>query len=241
SRMIAKGIQREFAERIFAQMKGFGEYGFPESHSASFATIAYASAYVRAHYPAAFSCGLLNSLPMGFYSASSIVEDARRHGVRFLPPDVLASSWDCELEIAGGSNAGSKAAAGAVSSAAGSKAAAGAVSSAADSKAAAGSARAAIASQLNIGSALPQQAPLAGQSPAGQQRTGKSADARSSGTTSSAKPRLAIRLGMRFLRGLARADWDRIEAARAAGNLRSIGDLRALGLPRDTLEILAES
>src|SRR5690606_8722687 len=142
SRMIAKGIQREFAERIFAQMKGFGEYGFPESHSASFATIAYASAYVRAHYPAAFSCGLLNSLPMGFYSASSIVEDARRHGVRFLPPDVLASSWDCELEIAGGS----KAAAGAVSSAAdsksaaGSRAAAGAVSSAADSKAAAGSA-----------------------------------------------------------------------------------------------------
>src|SRR5690606_29541671 len=72
SRMVAKGIQKEFAERVFAQIKGFGEYGFPESHSASFAIIAYATAYLRAHYPAAFTCGILNSLPMGFYSASTL-------------------------------------------------------------------------------------------------------------------------------------------------------------------------
>ncbi|MFW6261742.1 MAG: OB-fold nucleic acid binding domain-containing protein, partial [Spirochaetota bacterium] len=97
-RMVAKGIEPEFAEAAFQQIRGFGEYGFPESHAASFALIAYCTAWMRAHYPAEFVCGLLNAWPMGFYSPASIVEDAKRHGVEVRPIDVLASDWDCALE-----------------------------------------------------------------------------------------------------------------------------------------------
>jgi error-prone DNA polymerase len=98
SRMTQKGIQAEFAEAIYKQICGFGEYGFPESHAASFALIGYAGSYLRAHHPAIFTCGLLNAQPMGFYSASTIVEDARRHGVEMRPIDVTISSWDCTIE-----------------------------------------------------------------------------------------------------------------------------------------------
>jgi error-prone DNA polymerase len=97
SRMQQKGISLEFAERVFKQILGFGEYGFPESHAASFALIAYATAYLRAHYPAEFTCSLLNALPMGFYAAATIVDDAKRHGVQMLPIDVSQSRWDCTL------------------------------------------------------------------------------------------------------------------------------------------------
>lgn len=96
-RMTSKGIEPEFAERVFEQIRGFGEYGFPESHAASFALIAYATAWLRCHHPDAFTCGLLNAQPMGFYSVSTIVEDAKRHGVPILPIDVAFSSWDCTL------------------------------------------------------------------------------------------------------------------------------------------------
>jgi error-prone DNA polymerase len=101
SRMEQKGIAREFAERVFKQICGFGEYGFPESHAASFALISYAGSYLKRHYPTEFTCGLLNSLPMGFYSPSTIVEDARRHGVVIRPIDVLHSRWDCTIEPVG--------------------------------------------------------------------------------------------------------------------------------------------
>jgi len=97
-RMTAKGIEREFAERVFEQIRGFGEYGFPESHAASFALIAYATAWMRRHHLDAFVASLLNAQPMGFYSAASIVEDARRHGLVVLPIDVTLSAWDCTLE-----------------------------------------------------------------------------------------------------------------------------------------------
>jgi error-prone DNA polymerase len=97
-RMTAKGIEPEFAERVFEQIRGFGEYGFPESHAASFALIAYATAWMKCHYHAAFTCALLNAQPMGFYSASTIVEDAKRHDVTILPVDVVHSHWDCTLE-----------------------------------------------------------------------------------------------------------------------------------------------
>lgn len=97
SRMEQKGISTEFAERVFKQILGFGEYGFPESHAASFALIAYATAYLRAHYPAEFTCSILNAQPMGFYSAATLVDDAKRHGVQILPIDVRQSSWDCTL------------------------------------------------------------------------------------------------------------------------------------------------
>lgn len=92
--MLKRGYDMAFAERIFRQIQGFGQYGFPESHSASFALLAYASGWLKCHYPAAFYCGLLNSLPMGFYSASQLVQDARRHDVRILPVDVITSTWD---------------------------------------------------------------------------------------------------------------------------------------------------
>jgi error-prone DNA polymerase len=87
-----------FADAIYRQICGFGEYGFPESHSASFALLAYASSWIKHHHPAAFCAALLNSQPMGFYQPSQLVQDARRHGVQVLPPDVNSSDWDCSLE-----------------------------------------------------------------------------------------------------------------------------------------------
>jgi error-prone DNA polymerase len=106
SRMLRKGIEKEFAARVFEQIRGFGEYGFPESHAASFALIAYATAYLKCHYPAAFLCALLNAQPMGFYSASTLVEDGKRHGVVIAPVDVQHSAWDCTLESCTGSGEG---------------------------------------------------------------------------------------------------------------------------------------
>ena len=93
-----KGISREFGEALFEQIKGFGEYGFPESHAASFALIVYASAWQKAHYPAHFACALINAQPMGFYSPSAIIQDAQRHGVPVLDVCVSRSLWDCSLE-----------------------------------------------------------------------------------------------------------------------------------------------
>ncbi len=97
-RMIENGITPTYAERIFSQIRGFGEYGFPESHAASFALIAYATAYLRCHHPAAFVCSLLNAQPMGFYSPATLVEDAKRQGVEVRPIDVQKSGWDCQIE-----------------------------------------------------------------------------------------------------------------------------------------------
>ncbi|MFO0555723.1 MAG: error-prone DNA polymerase [Polyangiaceae bacterium] len=94
----ARGISRDFGEALFKQIQGFGEYGFPESHAASFALIVYASAWQKTHHPAAFACSLLNSQPMGFYSPSSIVQDAQRHGVVVRPVDIAKSDWDNLLE-----------------------------------------------------------------------------------------------------------------------------------------------
>ncbi|HEU4730338.1 MAG TPA: error-prone DNA polymerase [Kofleriaceae bacterium] len=97
-RMEAKGIPREFAERVFEQIRGFGEYGFPESHAASFALIAYATSWLRKHYLAEFTCSLLNAQPMGFYAPATIVGDAQRHGLEVRPIDVTRSAWDGTLE-----------------------------------------------------------------------------------------------------------------------------------------------
>ena len=96
--MGARGYAREFAERIYQQILGFGEYGFPESHSASFALLVYVSAWLKRHHPAAFLAALLNSQPMGFYAPSQLVQDARRHGVEVRPVDMCASNWECTLE-----------------------------------------------------------------------------------------------------------------------------------------------
>ncbi len=98
SGMVSRGYKLEFAEQIFRQIEGFGEYGFPESHAASFALLVYVSAWLKCHEPAAFLCAMLNSLPMGFYSASQLIQDAKRHGVQIRPVDVTVSDWECTLE-----------------------------------------------------------------------------------------------------------------------------------------------
>jgi error-prone DNA polymerase len=91
-RMVAKGYSQEYAERIFKQIEGFGEYGFPESHAASFALLVYVSAWLKCHHPDAFLAALLNSQPMGFYAPAQLVRDAREHGVTVLPVDVTCSA-----------------------------------------------------------------------------------------------------------------------------------------------------
>ena len=96
--MLERGYEREFAEQIYQQIQGFGEYGFPESHAASFALLVYVSSWLKCHEPAAFACALLNSQPLGFYSTSSITQDARRHGVELRPADVMHSDVDSKLE-----------------------------------------------------------------------------------------------------------------------------------------------
>ena len=96
--LLAHGYTLDFAEALFRQIEGFGEYGFPESHAASFALLAYASSWLKRHEPEAFLAALLNSQPMGFYAPAQLVQDARRHGVRVLPPDVMHSGWDSALE-----------------------------------------------------------------------------------------------------------------------------------------------
>ena len=98
-RMVARGYDPDFSARCFNQIKGFGEYGFPESHAASFAHLVYVSSWLKCHFPAAFACALLNSQPMGFYAPAQIVRDAREHGVLVLPADVNASGWDSTLEV----------------------------------------------------------------------------------------------------------------------------------------------
>ncbi len=167
TRMIAKGIEPEFAERVFEQIRGFGEYGFPESHAASFALIAYATAWMRANYPVVFVCALLQAWPMGFYSPASIVADARRHGITVLPIDVLASEWECVLVPFPDTD--------------------------------------------------------------GMQKT-KSPDGM-----------FAIRMGLRYVRGIAAADWDRIRRARKTGGRGLREFLRAARLHKDTLAALTEA
>jgi error-prone DNA polymerase len=98
SGMLARGYAREYAEQIYQQIQGFGEYGFLESHAASFALLVYVSCWLKCHEPAAFACALLNSQPLGFYSASAIVQDAQRHGVEVRPADVQVSDVDSKLE-----------------------------------------------------------------------------------------------------------------------------------------------
>jgi error-prone DNA polymerase len=97
-RMVAKGYPQEYAERIFRQIEGFGEYGFPESHAASFALLVYVSAWIKCHHPDAFLAALLNSQPMGFYAPAQLVRDAREHGVTVLPVEVTRSGWESVLE-----------------------------------------------------------------------------------------------------------------------------------------------
>jgi error-prone DNA polymerase len=159
TRMQAKGIAVEFAERVFEQIRGFGEYGFPESHAASFALIAYATAWLKCHYPAEFACSLLNAQPMGFYMPATIVEDAKRHRVVVRYIDVQASEWDCTLE-----------------------------------------------------------------------KCGKSVDG------------FAVRMGLRYVKGLGEQEWEKIVQARRVAGFASLQDfVRRTGLDEGSLSALAEA
>src|SRR5436309_15133987 len=96
--MLARVLPVEFAYQLYDQIRGFGEYGFPEAHAASFALLAYVSAWLKCHYPAAFTTAILNSQPMGFYAPAQLVRDAKEHGVEVRVVDVNRSDWDCTLE-----------------------------------------------------------------------------------------------------------------------------------------------
>jgi error-prone DNA polymerase len=102
--MLSRGLTREFADQVFTQIRGFGEYGFPESHAASFALLVYASSWLKHHYPAIFAAAIINSQPMGFYAPAQLIRDARQHGVEVRPIDVNRSHWDCTLEDRGAEN-----------------------------------------------------------------------------------------------------------------------------------------
>ncbi len=168
SRMMRKGIRPEFAERVFRQIRGFGEYGFPESHAASFAHIAYATAYLRCHYPAEFTCALLNAQPMGFYSPATIVNDARIHGVEVRPVSIPHSRWDCTLEEIEAEDAGDR--------------------------------------------------------------------------SGSDRARFAVRMGLRYVRGLNKGDWEKLARTMKQAPFRDLPDVtRRSGLHEDKLESLAEA
>ncbi|UHD15712.1 error-prone DNA polymerase [Thiocapsa bogorovii] len=173
-RMIAKGIDAAFAEQVFEQIRGFGEYGFPESHAASFALIAYATAWMKCRFPDVFVCALLNAQPMGFYSPATIIADAKRHGIEVRPIDVVRSAWDCTLE-------------------------------------------------------------------SGQGGTGAEAD-RVNGVAGPDTGRFAVRMGARYVKGLARAQWERLTEARAERPFVSVEDLvQRSGLNAGLSARLAES
>jgi len=97
--MLQRGLTQEFADRVFHQIRGFGEYGFPESHAASFALLVYVSSWLKCYYPAAFCAAILNSQPMGFYAPAQLIRDARQHGVKLLPVDVNHSQWDSTIDM----------------------------------------------------------------------------------------------------------------------------------------------
>jgi error-prone DNA polymerase len=190
-RMTAKGIEPEFAERVFDQIRGFGEYGFPESHAASFALIAYATAWLKRHYPDVFACALLNAQPMGFYTASTIVEDAKRAGVEFLAIDIHHSSWDCTLG---------------------------------------GRMRGRFPNRGNGDTFLDS---------AG---TGDEPESSKVSPFPGFGKRPPIRMGLRYVKGLGKADWQKIEGARKERSFSSVEDfVRRSGLDEGTVARLAEA
>jgi error-prone DNA polymerase len=211
--MRARGYDEQFARQIFKQICGFGEYGFPESHAASFALLVYSSAWLKCHEPEAFTCALLNSQPMGFYSPSQLVNDARRHGVAVLPVDVMRSGVDSSLEaVATADDPASD-----HDSTVGRDSTLGRDSTAERNSA--------VERDSTVG-----QDSAVGRNPAAVQR--RMPD----------RPRVApaLRLGLRLLRALSAAGAARIVAARSAAPFTDVQDLaRRAALERADLEALA--
>ena len=214
-RMTAKGIVPEFAERVFGQIRGFGDYGFPESHAASFALIAYATSWLRCHYPDVFTCALLNAQPMGFYAPATIVDDARRHGIDMRPVDVTRSDWHCTLEPGGEAPAP-------------------------PARGRTGAGEAGPAEPGPATGALPLRRRLAAQPP----RPSGSLRLLGRRRRSAAQtPGFAVRMGLRYVKGLSELrDWARIEAARGRAPFDSVDDFVArTGLDEQMSSRLAEA
>ncbi len=208
--MRARGLSDEFAEQVFRQLRGFGEYGFPESHAASFALLVYVSAWLKHYYPAAFTASILNSLPMGFYAPAQLVADARRHDVDVLSVDINFSQWDCTLETTTSSPS---------SSASGGR----------DSVPSPRSFRGEGGRRPDEGSFIPPEEPLtlALSSEAGereQEREPPGLPRRSSHDPNSDNPAFALRLGLRMISGLPQSAGERIVAARSNGPFVSLAD-----------------
>lgn len=196
--MVGRGYELEFAERCFRQVEGFGDYGFPESHAASFALLVYISSWLKHHYPEVFACALLNSQPMGFYAPAQIVGDARRHGVEVRPVDVNHSEWDCTLEPAGERDP-------------------------ADG----------LRERAGEGHRVPVN-PVSAGSPASGSMRPEQASPRS-------PPRMALRLGLRQIRGLREEDATRIVMAREEGYRSPVDLWRRAGTSPAVLVRLARA
>jgi error-prone DNA polymerase len=213
---LAHGIAPEFSEKLYAQIQGFGEYGFPESHAASFALLVYASSWLKVHHPAAFAAALVNSQPMGFYSTSTILQDAQKHGVEVLPIAVDASDWDCTLTPSLLATAPQQTPPPRPPS----------------SQARRGEGEQIPHDQIH--------APPA--SPARRGAGGVVFREREGRRGSECSEEQAIRVGLRQVRGLGEPTGRRIEAARKARAFTSIEDLVSrAGLAKDELEALAEA
>jgi error-prone DNA polymerase len=213
--MTRRGYDRAFAEGCFGQIEGFGEYGFPESHAASFALLVYVSAWIKCHYPDVFCAAILNSQPMGFYQPAQLVRDARQHGVEVRPVDVNCSDWDCTLEMA-------------------------ASSARSPHNASAPSPRS-YGERVGVRGAESQQDTLSDATRGDAPSPRPSPRTRGEGEQSPCPPDCAVRLGFRQIQGLAEAELKLLVAARRNG-YASIEQLAALaGLSRFTIERLAEA
>jgi error-prone DNA polymerase len=214
--MVANGYERDFAERCFKQIEGFGEYGFPESHAASFASLVYVSAWLKHHYPDVFLAAILNAQPMGFYAPAQLVRDARSHGVEVCAPDVNLSDWDSVLEGKGASNDGGEQS---LPPPLWGRGRGGGADSADDS----------VGAERSTTSAPhpPTPSPPRG----------------GGGASSPRGNALAVRLGLRLIKGLNEAEAAKIVAARAAdGPFTDPEDLlRRARIRRETLARLAEA
>ncbi|UXH79710.1 error-prone DNA polymerase [Roseateles amylovorans] len=209
--MTSRGYDKAFAEQIFEQIKGFSEYGFPESHAASFALLVYTSCWLKCHRPAEFLAGMLNSQPLGFYSPSQLVQDARRHRVIVRPPDVMHSDWDCTLEREDGRIIRSTRRGADADVAAGSGSASGAGTDAAED--------------------IPEEIPEDIDDPF------LEADA---AVDPEAPPTVAVRLGLRLIKGLQRQSAALICEARRQGPFNDSEDLaRRTGLNQQQMTMLA--
>ena len=241
-RMVEKGITEEFAEQVFAQIRGFGEYGFPESHAAGFALIAYATAWMRTYHLEVFVCGLLNAWPMGFYSPATIVADARRRGVEVRPISVLDSDWDCTLEPAGAQAGGARTA--------GATSYAGDQAGADDNAPPQSRPASRAAAAANRGAGVPDSEQAAnragGTPPPAAAATAGAAPHAVTGRTAASDlfarhyP-FAVRMGLRYVRGLGEEEWRRIKRARRRKPKTVEEFVEAARLPEPAVAALAKS